>query len=166
MSMRLPEDKLTRLKALIQTWMKRKASQKRELLSLIGQLVHACKVVVPGRIFLRRMFDLASSCQKMDHWIRLNEAFRSDLTWWDTFMETWNRVSLLKSHIEHLSDIHVFTDASDSWGCGATWEGGWFQSPWSSQWAYTHSSKRTCTYSSCHSSLGVNMACTAHSISF
>ena len=120
MSMRLPEEKQLHLQALIQTWLKRKAALKHDLLSLIGQLVHACKVVIPGRIFLRRTFDLASSYYKLDHWIRLNEGFRLDLMWWDTFMESWNGVSLLKSHTNRHPDFHVFTDASGSWGCGAT----------------------------------------------
>ena len=77
MSMRLPEEKQQHLQALIQTWLKWKAALKRDLLSLIGKLVHACKVVIPGMVFLRRMFDLASSCHKLDHWIRLNEGFCS-----------------------------------------------------------------------------------------
>ena len=50
-------------------------------------------------------------------------------------MDSWNGVLLLKSHIQHPPDIHIFTDASGSWGCGATWDKGWFQSPWSSEWA-------------------------------
>ena len=45
MLMRLPQEKLTRLKELIRSWQECKATQKRELLSLIGQLMHACKVV-------------------------------------------------------------------------------------------------------------------------
>ncbi len=43
MLMRLPQEKLARLKELIRSWRERKATQKRELLSLIGQLAHACK---------------------------------------------------------------------------------------------------------------------------
>ena len=34
---------------------------KRELLSLIGLLQHAAKVVVPGRTFVRRLINLSSS---------------------------------------------------------------------------------------------------------
>ena len=43
MTMRLPDEKLARLKELIHKWLTRQAAKKRELLSLIGQLVHACK---------------------------------------------------------------------------------------------------------------------------
>ena len=39
---RLPEEKLQELKSLVTTWRDRKACKKRELLSLIGKLSHAC----------------------------------------------------------------------------------------------------------------------------
>ena len=45
MELRLPGDKLTKLKAELSSWRGRKACKKRDLLSLIGVLSHACKVV-------------------------------------------------------------------------------------------------------------------------
>jgi hypothetical protein len=53
MTMRLPEDKLHRLQKLIGEWTNKKAATKRSMLSLIGELAHACKVVIPGCTFLR-----------------------------------------------------------------------------------------------------------------
>ena len=55
--MRLPEEKLQHLKELIAQWIPKKAATKRAMLSLIGELAHASKVVIPGRTFLRRMID-------------------------------------------------------------------------------------------------------------
>ena len=46
MELRLPDDKLGRLKGTIAQWKLKKSCTKRELLSLIGQLQHACKVVM------------------------------------------------------------------------------------------------------------------------
>ena len=57
-TLRLPADKLHRLQALLSTWGDRKACSRRELESLIGLLNHACKVVLSGWAFLRRMIDL------------------------------------------------------------------------------------------------------------
>ena len=48
LQLRLPQDKLEKLKLLITSWHNRKAAKKRQLLSLIGHLVHACKVVPHG----------------------------------------------------------------------------------------------------------------------
>ena len=46
--LRLPPAKLSRLRGLITTWKGRKYCIKREMLSLIGQLQHACKVISGG----------------------------------------------------------------------------------------------------------------------
>ena len=55
MTIRLPEEKLTKLKTLLHLWGSRKKCTKWELLSLVGLLSFACKEVKPERIFLRRL---------------------------------------------------------------------------------------------------------------
>jgi hypothetical protein len=135
MTMRLPKEKLEHLRDLVAQWLTRRAATKRSILSLIGELAHASKVVIPGRIFLRRMIDCAHSRRDLDHWIRLNQEFKSDLYWWHTYLEQWNGVSLLASHVYHPPDFTLFTDASGNWGCGGTAGPEWFQCAWSEQWA-------------------------------
>ena len=54
----LPDDKLERLQHLLTAWGDKTHCTCRELQSLIGILNHACKVVRPGRSFIRRMLDL------------------------------------------------------------------------------------------------------------
>ena len=78
---RLPQDKLVRLQALIRSWRMKKSCTKRELLSLIRHLQHACRVVPPGRSFLRRMIELSTKTKELHHHIRLNVGFHSDLQW-------------------------------------------------------------------------------------
>ena len=134
MTMRLPEEKLHHLRDLIAQWIRRRAATKRSMLSLIGELAHAAKVVIPGRIFLRRMIDCAHSRSNLEHWIRLDEEFRSDLYWWHAYLEQWNGVSLLASHVFRPPDTTLFTDASGNWGCGGTSGLDWFQCAWSEQW--------------------------------
>ena len=82
--LRLPADKLQRLKECLDGWSDKRTCGRRELESLIGLLNHACKVLRPGRPFLRRMIDLLHSVPMhplKPHPIRLNRQFRSDLTW-------------------------------------------------------------------------------------
>ncbi len=135
MVMRLPQDKLEALREKLEKWTKRKACRKRKLLSLIGHLAHACKVVPAGRMFLRRMIDLAAARPYLGSWIRLGVEFRSDLQWWRLFVTRWNGVSLLSLHLAHIApDVTIFTDASGSWGCGGHWEDKWFQCQWSEDW--------------------------------
>ena len=90
MEMRLPQEKLKELKLLINKWTSREAGKKYELLSLIGKLSHAAKIITPGRIFLRQMINVVHLVKHLDHWVHLNQEFKSDLAWWQTSIDTWN----------------------------------------------------------------------------
>ena len=128
--LRLPPDKLRALREALQAWRGKKACRKRDLLSLIGSLSHACKVVRAGRAFLRRLIDLSASAKELDHFIRLNQEARSDIEWWASFVEPWNGISLINSVTTVQPQITVTSDASGSWGCGAFWGTRWFQMEW------------------------------------
>ena len=135
MELRLPQKKISELKGLIRDWLGRRSCRKRELQSLVGKLQHACKVVKPGRSFLRRMFELLAGMHKDHHHIRLNTSFRSDLVWWDTFLEAWNGKSFLRRPFDDaVGDVSLFSDASGSFGCGAWWAHHWFQFEWPGSW--------------------------------
>ena len=64
LELRLPTAKLEALRETISAWQGKKCCSKRDMLSLIGQLSHACKVVRPGRRFLRRLINLSSKAKK------------------------------------------------------------------------------------------------------
>ena len=135
MEMRLPEGKLEELKELIKKWLARKAGKKRELLSLIGKLAHAAKIIVSGRIFLRRMIDVAHKAKQLDNWVHLTAEFKSDLAWWHSFIDYWNGLGMMECVSTSWSPQYCFfTDASGSWGCGACWEQRWLQCPWNGAW--------------------------------
>lgn len=139
LELRLPEDKLGRLKIIIHEWRQRKSCTKRELLSLLGHLHHACQVVRPGRSFLRRMITLSKVAKKLHHYIRLNAGFRSDLEWWALFLSDWNGVGMMKDGTFTTPDVVVTSDASGSWGCGAFSSlGWWFQCTWPDCWGSVH----------------------------
>ena len=108
---KLPEDKLARLRTELRTWGDRWLASIMQLQSLIGLLNHAAKVVRPGRPFLRSLIDTmkiprpegpGTSC-----------GGRSSC-----------RV------------VHSDSDASGSWGCGAFILGSaeWLQLPWPTSW--------------------------------
>ena len=48
------------------------AGKNRDLLSLIGVLSHACKVVRASRTFTRSLIDLSMSVKKPEHFVRLS----------------------------------------------------------------------------------------------
>ena len=79
MEVRLSEDKLHRIQEEIKLWTRRKSTNKRNLLALIGQLQHACCIVRLGWTSLR-----------------LNKGFQSDLQWWAQFLVSWNGVGIMQ----------------------------------------------------------------------
>ena len=141
MEARLPVDKLRRTREQVGSWMQKKKATKREILSLVGVLQHATKIVRSGRTFLSRMYATAAKLREMHFYTRLNKEFRSDLCWWDIFLESWNGISLLQcttTLIPTAHELSIQTDASGSWGCGAFFEGRWLQLEWSEQWFTEH----------------------------
>ena len=121
MVLRLPAEKLSELQHLVSTWITRKSCCKQELQSLVGKLQHACKVVHPGRTFLRRVLELMAVAAEKHHRIRLNAAIQSDLLLRHSFLVAWNGVSMIVVPQEREIRIEVFIDASGSIGCGAWW---------------------------------------------
>ena len=129
--LRLPADKLLSLRDELHSWLHRTSCTKRKLLSLIGLLIHAAKVVRPGRSFVRRLIDLSTTASDLHHHIQLRRSARSDIAWWIEFCSRWNGISLLNPPFPSLS---FATDASGAWGCGGVWANKWFQIQWNVAW--------------------------------
>ncbi len=139
MMLRLPRAKVARLRREIDRWLRRRCCTKRDLQSLIGLLQHASCVVRPGRTFLRRLISLLSVAKKPHHRIRLNRGFRSDLSWWATFLPAWNGASMMRHRTMGKAAGTITSDASGNWGCGAFTTGGeWFQLEWPEVWQEVH----------------------------
>ena len=127
MEIRLPVEKLERLRKLLAEWEGCKAGKKRELLSLIGYLQHASKAVRQGRSFLRRLITLSTVVKNLDNFVRLNNLARSDILWWSVFATQWNGTSMLVRFDKANPQVSVTTDASGTWA----YEGSrWLQFKW------------------------------------
>ena len=129
---RLPMYKVDRIRHLLVDWSHKVTCSRRELESLIGSLHHACRVVLPGRSFLRRMIDLLQCFRNPHHPIRLNLEFRRHLHWRLEFFVQWNGWSFfLTPSANPLPDLFVASDASGGLGFGACWHSNWFFNSWS-----------------------------------
>lgn len=87
--LRLPSDKLCRVRTLLQEWGGRRTCLWKELESLISLHNHACKVVQSGCAFLRRRIDLLHAVNRPHNSplpICLNQEFKADLAWWHSFL--------------------------------------------------------------------------------
>ena len=108
----MPAEKLDHQRTLLAERGDKKACTCRVLESLINHLNQACKVVHPGRSFLRMMIDLQHHCMNVHH-IHLNCGFWSDLKWWKMFATTWNGTSYLASN----TTAQFASGASGTWDC-------------------------------------------------
>jgi hypothetical protein len=130
--LRLPIEKIERLKSLLRKWSSKKACTRKELQSFLGHLSHAASVVRPGRTFLRELFNLLHRTKAPHHHIRLTAGARADMAWWKCFLQHWNGSSFFPPPNP---SVHVFSDASGSYGCGAFSEdAGWFKMEWPEDW--------------------------------
>ena len=134
MEARLPCDKLSRVQTTIVEWLNKRSATKREILSLVGVLQHAAKMVRPGRTFVRCMYSVAARAQELDYFTRLNKEFKSDLYWWHLFLDKWNGISFLQPQ-KTIPMLTIQTDTSGAWGCADFFHGKWFQLRWTQEWA-------------------------------
>ena len=119
LQIRLPSDKLLRLKEELAAAVSKRYLSKRAPQNLTGLLQHATKVDRPGRPFLHRLYTLQNVGSLPTYHIQLNQAARADITWWSLFVERWNGLSIAWDLKQCLPKSVVYSDASGSWGCGA-----------------------------------------------
>ena len=79
------------------------------------------------------MLATAVKVKQLDYYTCLNRDFRSDLHWWNTFLVSWNGLSLLRS-APAAPQFHIHCDASGNWGCRAVFCNQWFQLAWDKSW--------------------------------
>ena len=126
MELSLPHEKRLSLISKLQNWSHKRKCTKRELLSLVGSLSFACKVVPSGRTFLRRLIDLSTSVRQLNHHITLNAYARADIEWWKQFLPSWHgKHKILDPQTTLAHDINLFTDASGTLGFGIYFNGKW-----------------------------------------
>ena len=134
MEARLPDNKLSRIKEMLQPFTNRHSTRLVELQSLIGTLQFACTVVVPGRTFLQRIINFNRGVPSHFHHICLNKEFFKDIAMWQTFISSWNGRSFFlnfpRFSLTPTPDLELYTDATSTVGFGGYFQGKWFQGKW------------------------------------
>ena len=130
MQVRIPQEKLDDLRKTI-AWVISLADRKitlKELQSLIGKLNFACKAILPGRAFCRRLIDATIGVKKSFHKIRVSRNMVKDLVTWQSFLKNYNGATMMLDEDSKILDL--YTDASGGLGFGAYFEGHWTMGPW------------------------------------
>lgn len=92
---------------------------KRNLLSLLGHLNFATKIIPQGRSFVSRLLDLAKSVEKLHDHVKLDYGCRSELRFWSYLCDNWNGISFLYNDEQETSAaMSLYTDAAPSVGFG------------------------------------------------
>lgn len=127
---RLPDDKLTELRGLLNDITTRQSISQGELASVLGKLSFASRCITPGRTFMRRLWDICSRYQHKHYSITLTEEALADLEWWRVLLNEWNgRSFFLQPDWTPSPDFELYTDASGA-GWGAYHAGRWMQGKW------------------------------------
>ena len=124
---RLPLDKLTKLRERLSSACRKRKMTLKDLQSLLGLLNFCCKVVLPGRTFLRRGYDLTKKVSNPYHGVTFNKESRRDIDAWKMFVEHFNGKHLLLEQQWISSDsLHFYTDAAGSIGFSTVFNSHWF----------------------------------------
>jgi hypothetical protein len=110
---RLPEDKFSKCLDFIKEFLHRRKVTLRELQSLCGLLNFACQVVVPGRAFLRRLFDLCRGLRKPHHPVKLTVCVKEDLKAWEQFLIFfYGKCFFMEDNVVSTDMLQLYTNAS------------------------------------------------------
>lgn len=138
MEARLPQDKIDKCRNQLQTFLIREKATLKELQSLIGLLSFACKVVRPGRAFLRRLIDLTMGLKHPSHFRRLTQETKADIATWLTFLDQYNGKSIiLDKRWQAAESVHLYSDASQL-GFGCILKSAWCFGEWPPSWGHYH----------------------------
>ncbi len=130
----LPKEKIDRMILVASTLAANPICSKRELLSVLGHLNFAMRIIPQGRPFISHLLTLASSTHALEDQIALTDSCCNELSLWISFFKRWNGLSFFyKNLISSPVDIQLFTDAAPSIGYGGFYQGRWFASTWPCQ---------------------------------
>lgn len=132
---RLPQDKLAKFSTLLKEFKHKRSVTFTKLQSLLGLLVFACSVIIPGRTFLNRLSDLTVGHTHSYYRITLNAEAHADLHSWHQFIEHFNGKSgfLFRSWVSSKS-IKLYSDAAGvHGGFPAVFGAKWIVGKWTPQ---------------------------------
>ena len=137
MVVRIPLEKIRDIVEKIDNLLSKEKTTLKKMQSLIGSLQFACRAIVPGRPFCRRLINSICGLTKPHHHIRLNQGIREDLAMWKVFFEKFNGTSVFYDQFwSSNTEIQLYTDAAAGRGLGfgCYFNGRWSFGVWPETW--------------------------------
>ena len=135
MQTRIPIEKIIEYRETIENFIERDHCTLRDLKSLTGKLQFTTSVIISGRAFLRRLYNLTIAIKNPNHRIEITPEVRSDLKIWLEFLENYNGKNIIQQSITHSQAFKFYSDASGT-GFGATFRSEWIQGVWPESWRH------------------------------
>lgn len=137
MVIRIPLPKVHEIIQRIQDILSKEKVTLRTMQSLIGVLNFACRAIVPGRPFCRRLINSICGLTRPFHHLRISKGMKQDLQLWLTFFQDFNGISVFHDRYWLSNeDAQLFTDsaAGVGLGFGAYFNGKWTYAAWPESW--------------------------------
>lgn len=142
MTIRIPEEKLVKLKNMLTPLLSMKKVTLRDLESVVGLMSFCARAITSSRAFLRRFYDLIATVnnKKPYHFARLNSEVKEDVKVWLNFLEHFNGSTYISDQTWLTNEtLELFTDSSGNHqlGAGAYFAPHWVQYKWPNSWVNT-----------------------------
>lgn len=134
MEFRLPDEKIIKIRILLDFILFKCKVKLRVLQSLLGLLAFASRVLPMGRVFSKRLYHAISGISSPFHFVQITSGIRDDLKVWRRFLSTFNGNCLWQAPFCSASALHLQTDAAGSCGYGAYWDGHCSADLWPASW--------------------------------
>lgn len=139
MVVRIPQDKLFKLRSLLEPLLFRERIKFKEFESIIGLMAFCSRAITSSRAFLRRFYDILASVKvkKPFYSIRIGSELREDVRVWLKFLRDFNGdCYLTEKEWVNNDTLQLFTDGAGNslLGCGAFFNGKWVQFQWPGEW--------------------------------
>ena len=121
----IDKERLNEVIDLVSLLLGLRSVQKRRLLSVIGKLAFASRVVRTGRAFLGRLIDASKSAKYLHYSVKLTREVKLDLQWWKDSVRSHNGISMIPPPWDEATALNVYTDASN-YGMGGYYHPEWF----------------------------------------
>lgn len=93
MELRLPDEKVQKLRRELLFWQGRIKATYKQLQILTGYLSHCSRLIQGGKLYMYFLFDLLKKSEGKKR-VKLNAEFHSDLSWWWVFVDEFNKVPM------------------------------------------------------------------------
>ena len=120
MTLHIPLDKIKEVLDILTEWQRKTSANRHQLQCLLGKLHHIAKCVRPARLFVSRMLDTLREAPPSGH-TGLDQEFRKDLSWFQTYMPQCNGVSMMYHPFLEVKTGHSVDLDACLTGCGGVY---------------------------------------------